>query len=1036
MTTLDDGIASPAPIWVAPLIKAVWEGQDYRGSGSVDDLGQQLGDGFGIEHSYDDGLPDPVTMTASVDASGVMSADLNGKDPIAAVTTGWRTATGIATVTTESTTGALAFPAECQVGDFCLFAVACNDSATIEIQDNATHKLTEFIPQTEVQDGVTGSLRVWGKIVQQADLGVTVTFLFGQTTSWAIVAAPAWATAANGNPVTLWPVDAGVLQELAAVTSHTAYTVTIPAGQNGFVVGIWMRGELASSTLTWTPPAGDTELKEVFGTFVNNAALAVSTSPYVGPGSYTKVGVTSGAGTLKALMGAIALVAMERPDRMEAREYFSPFVTTSPVYGLDRDVAPLSVDFGVLTSDGPQYVRLFRGQMADIAVKGRQANLGGISAGRVGWMRSAQPPVVWGNRSRLNLTWYLTWLMGEAGFFVGPRPERTTRFWATGYGSMHGNFDGGGSSYYYSAFWDADTDLDFNRPPSFVEGPYMLAMFGQQTELKTEELNFIPEPSPYVHPSVQAYHQEPALYDLMSVANDVCKIEFWVRGDPHVASPAAYDPSGGMELVTYKQYNKRSTGFIDCYIEAGVLNASRLLYFKIGDDTATIHTVTTALTLPSDGDWHYCAFAWEWDHSFIAYQLDGTLVPAASTGFTTTGANRPATDAAYKAAGHQLVTMFKSRLPVSDIKLAASPSATVDPFEYNNPADANAVIRALVSELEVIAEPSPVNLWDKMTDLARATLSAYRMDEDDFFRFMPLSYFGEAAQITATEVVSTETNAQDLDVIADPTKTRNVVTVEFADTRVEDRIRLALASTTVIPVPRGLSTITVPFDVPVAEVYLIGGIVPSNVMTNLTSTQVTNNTPPTSQHFISFNSKEDGTGTYYTSVNITAKIISVDAYSATIQLNNVSGADRFITNSNGDCPSLGIYGYVINTGSGYETRRDAASTARRRERSLDAQILQIQRREDAGDIASQLTAMLCQPREQISVKVMGDPRRVPGQVVTLADAQGTRASGTWRITGIRHNRSGAEYTQDLSLFRVLPVGVWDTSNWDEAVWGE
>lgn len=59
----------------------------------------------------------------------------------------------------------------------------------------------------------------------------------------------------------------------------------------------------------------------------------------------------------------------------DARQYFSPFNTASPVYGYDRDVAPVTLDFGTLTSAGPDYRRLFTGQMANVAISGRLAEL-------------------------------------------------------------------------------------------------------------------------------------------------------------------------------------------------------------------------------------------------------------------------------------------------------------------------------------------------------------------------------------------------------------------------------------------------------------------------------------------------------------------------------------------------------------------------------------------------------------------------------------------------------------------------------------
>jgi hypothetical protein len=97
----------------------------------------------------------------------------------------------------------------------------------------------------------------------------------------------------------------------------------------------------------------------------------------------------------------------------------------------------------------------------------------------------------------------------------------------------------------------------------------------------------------------------------------------------------------------------------------------------------------------------------------------------------------------------------------------------------------------------------------------------------------------------------------------------------------------------------------------------------------------------------------------------------------------------------------------------------------------------IQSREVAETVANKLVTLLARPREEVRVRVLGDPRRRPGQMVTLADAEGTRAAGNWRILNVTHRGAGAMYTQDLKLVRVLPIGVWDGADgWDNASWGE
>jgi hypothetical protein len=87
-------------------------------------------------------------------------------------------------------------------------------------------------------------------------------------------------------------------------------------------------------------------------------------------------------------------------------------------------------------------------------------------------------------------------------------------------------------------------------------------------------------------------------------------------------------------------------------------------------------------------------------------------------------------------------------------------------------------------------------------------------------------------------------------------------------------------------------------------------------------------------------------------------------------------------------------------------------------------------------MAQDLVTLLADPTASITVTVVGDPLRVPGNLVTIADSQGTGAAGTWRIMAVKHNGNGAQYTQDLLLIQVLDTLIWDDGSWDLTSWGE
>lgn len=131
-----------------------------------------------------------------------------------------------------------------------------------------------------------------------------------------------------------------------------------------------------------------------------------------------------------------------------------------------------------------------------------------------------------------------------------------------------------------------------------------------------------------------------------------------------------------------------------------------------------------------------------------------------------------------------------------------------------------------------------------------------------------------------------------------------------------------------------------------------------------------------------------------------------------------------------------ILGYPIRKVDAYQSFRDISSQARRRERALTTESDWVQTRDVAVDIAGKIVTVTARPRPEITVTVMGDPRRRPGQLASIADAEGTRAEGFWRIHSVDHAGAGGMYVQTVKMFRVGPPGLWDEGNWDDAVWGE
>jgi hypothetical protein len=334
-----------------------------------------------------------------------------------------------------------------------------------------------------------------------------------------------------------------------------------------------------------------------------------------------------------------------------------------------------------------------------------------------------------------------------------------------------------------------------------------------------------------------------------------------------------------------------------------------------------------------------------------------------------------------------------------------------------------------------------VNAWEALSDLAKNTMSWYRANELDQFEFYPPAYWGEAAQQTVAYTVDTEANAGPLAITADPTKSRNAVTVRFSETTVDLSYSTCLAMTTSTAIAPGLTETTFTLDSVIAEIH--GASTPYAAvwtLTNLTAAQITAGTGAAyDKHYMAVNTMPDGSGTVLEERSVLGVIVGYTQTTVTIRFQNKTGADAYLANGyQGDnqLPSLRILGFLVKQTEAYVTERDGGSIGTRRERAMEIEMPWIHDRFTAQQFASRMVALLARPRREISVEVMGDPRRIPGELVTVSDPGLTHATGNWRVLAITHNANGPEFTQSLRLVNVLPVALWDQGLWDESSWGE
>jgi hypothetical protein len=997
------------------------EGMSEGGADSLRDMGQQV-ETWSVDHSLDDGMPDSVTMTNGNDASGSLETSLAGRPAnVADILTGWRAGTTSGSGSGTSITVTL--PGDVEAHDYVMVAImVSNQSGVYEanFEEGDPHGWSLLAESTDS----TFTTYVFGRHHWVASPAPDFRIRTTGSWSWCVGTIGAHYTIRNSSIVPVAPGEVTTDIETVTQTGHTGPYAALPS--RGYLLGVFAT---ANASGPWTVASGGTELVESTGGV--GAVQMVKANLTTLPGDYRFVSNTVGS-TGVAMMFNVPLLIMDRPQ-MDAVGYFSQFDNRSPVRDFERDTALVGAEVQVVSPTGIVATPVFDGQMADIVLTGRAATMHAVSRTRLLLDKAISLPTVFGRREGCTTDWVATYVMAHGGQYPGIAPSPQTRYWATMHGSLHANMDGG-NGYNTQVFWDdtrTPTGPWGQGPPGIVEGPFVLGMFGQSTDARVDDLWLQADRANWSRevPGMEAENN-----DLISSQNSTCRLTFWIRGDATDKNPDALD--GGTDtLFVFElrcQYNDVDSNYIACKID----NDRRpQLFLENG-------FFLTGGDLPADGEWHFYGFVWNYDTGAGRVRRDN--VTWEITGYDSAAHGMATSEEALNAAGRHVRMDVSSRMPIAELQLEAGPNLYSEQFTrfYPTPAapSLNATYRPTQQWVEAVANTAPRQGWGILQELAEATVMSLRVNEADNAEMVPLEYYGQGDMmvVEAYNVLDTEVNAGELGVVNDPTKTRNFVTVEFQETRTDSNRTSVLDMTSALRIPPGLNFMTFALELPAAEIH--GAIDPylgaNWNLTKLTALQVAGTNALPNDNFMSVNPREDGLGTVYTSGGVVARIVEWSSSTVTVRFTNTTGSSYWLSNSGSDVPFMRILGYPIRQAAAYESFRDSGSVAKRRERALTVQDPWIQNRTTATDHAGRIVTVASRPRAEITVTVMGDPRRHPGQLAEINDSEGTGAEGTWRIHSVTSQGAGPMYRQTVKMFRVGPVLLWGEGRWGQGVWGE
>ena len=687
---------------------------------------------------------------------------------------------------------------------------------------------------------------------------------------------------------------------------------------------------------------------------------------------------------------AAASVDLNRGDpgdeSLDAAAYFTRGSARSPVGGKERLRRSVTVDIGMVTSAGPQYVRRLTGLSRRLPTT-------------TGQQRTAALEVL-DNRERLRdlvtlipgsgpLSGYDgTFVVCQAwhacGFHAGPAPRDDVMLWQPCYGSLlpiiprpADNTDwalmfvpGGGTG----------------PRPGFVTGPFVLAHDG----------GYFNSDSDYARPQLLINPADPTWEGLAG------RVELWVYG---VASPST-GPTGssGRHIVALVTAGQEGT-------YAVVQHDGRLALFNRDFLGVTLHSYVSTLAVSADGRWHAVGISWDHTAQQGVFHLDGR-VEVVTTSISTSEMDGAVT---VQATGYA---------PYSDLQVSAAPigagwlAADVAP---------NAVIDPSTLQLEACHESRSREVWELVTEIAACEQAVVTCDEEGVPSYRTRRRLIDDVGQTVQRTLRADTaDLLEVDVDDGIDQIRNIAQVSYRPVEVmaagvvcEDTAQRSLLSDSSM-------TVVVSFLDPVLD--LDTGI----ALIDIGSFESADPTGSMLAATLNDDYTDDGGAVMAYDGLIVATVLEWTPAAATVQIVNHSGVTVYFA-------SLLLYGIRCVVGN-------QVTAEARHEGSIDTFGSQplplsmpqwVQHSDVARSLAAAVIGDLRAPRRTIArILAVGDPTRQLGDREAIDYPTRPELDGEYWLTAIKDQLSDTGgYTQVLALREASTVLRWGIGRWGVDTWG-
>lgn len=789
---------------------------------------------------------------------------------------------------------------------------------------------------------------------------------------------------------------------------------------------------LIKGEITWVPNLAADWAQDGFGTGIDDLDEqmgAATVTHSMDDGMPDEVSFLSGGvPTLRA--------GLTGKEGLDAAQYWSPFRTDSPVYGYDRDIAPTTLDIGVVTSAGIEDTRIFTGRVSDVPVSGGRASLLARSAARAALSALVQPPVHYrreqNNRWGLTASWPIVWTLHQCGLYACPPPQSGTRLWLPlhggGFGMLPSENNLASNVTSHAQGWYRRTGMAFGaqEEPQWIRGPFVGAL---RASVEPNEyhgsLGFVFEWDPAAGAGLESG------FDFWSQLGNTARFEWWMRGDSYDINNTIGGPNDFL-LGTWNTTVPTVVGWnISCSNATGALigvNASRAIVVKLDDNSGNTH-LYTGPTVPQDGAWHACGAAYSASSGKVWFYLDGAISSQAISPAIVTANLKSLNDSDTG----DIIGMYLFQ-PVSDLHISSGSRANGDtgnPWIEQSGWTRGAYVYPSCLQLEALIDEKPIEAWQLIAEYARSEFAAVTIDEHDAVHYWPRGYFATDLAQTVQQALTTDEHANLPDVDLDRTRIRTVCRVTYNQTRVAEEKTLVLQFTQVLEFPPGRTLLRLGLDTPATRML-------AGTLTHLTAAQIDGSDPsPPGWSFCTFNDDVSGLGNTSDAGDLDVGVDSWTAGEAIVRVDNLTGITWYSVNgSQGVFPAIGLYAYAATVVNSNQTEAYDAGTDIRGELALTVNLPRIQREDDAYRMARRIIIPGSFPVPVIrSVDLFGDPRRQVGDLVTFTDLAETGADGEWRIHQLIHSTDGASYTQTAQAQRARRRAVWGQSQWGKALWG-